>query len=478
MPLMSIVEPVWYNDDLLFMDFFMPLTIDQKQRLFLILKEKQTEDFAFYLIKAIQNGLVLSVIGNLSPLKELTEAYNACKSIPKLEDLQLSVIREYIYQEGANQFKEAFNRPFEENDWSSSDFLQFMAGCFKIEIDSKPVVKLSISDGKVYWRIIKDEAILYDSTHKTRRSPLFCFDDAAKITMTWSQFRRFKDAGKRGSSVAVTQDRFFHECSKDIANMSRPVSDLVWQELRDKGILDKNDRLSHFWISHSGSVTLNSLQTNSHIEYKQISEVLNRISQDPQYATYITDQCVIYRPSRSLKLWQGTGRLINFNPRINGSEVRIWDVSNNGDLMAHDVTEDGLDHDHIPSTVQMSEYQNEERKAFRITEEDKKSSSQWGCIELSHSLHAGGVTYKMNKKDQLKMTNPFYEEVGDYLSKLDNKKTDEYIESLGAFRYLYRCQIKQKFSSTSSGFFHKKQDLKQNIDQLFMRELEKAMAFS
>ena len=458
--------------------FLMPLTIDQKQRLFFLLKEKQTEDLASYLIQAIQNGLVLSVIGNLSPLKELTEAYNACKNIPKLEDLQLSVIKEYIYQEGANQFKDAFNRPFEEKDWSSSDFLQFMAGCFKIEIDSKPVVNLSIYDGKVYWRVVKDEVILYDSTYKARQCPLFSFDNAATVTMTWSQFRRFKDAGKRGSSVAITQDRFFHECSKDIANMRRSLSDLVWQELRDKGLLDKNYRLSHFWISHSGSVKLNSLQANSYIEYRQISEVLNRISQDPQYATHITDQCVIYRPSRSLKLWQGTGRLINFNPRINGSEVRVWDVSNYSDLIAHDIADDGLDHDHIPSTVQMSEYQNEEQKALRITEEDKKVSSQWGCIELNHSFHAGGITYKMNKKDQLKMANPFYEEVEDYLSKLDNKKTDEYIESLGAFRYLYRSQIKQKFSSTSSGFFHKKQDLKQKIDQLFMCELGKTMALS
>ncbi len=456
----------------------MPLTLEQKQQLVLILKEKQTEELASYLIKAIETGLALSVIGNLSPLKELIAAYTVCKTIPKLEDLQLSVIKAYIDQDGVKQFKDALNRPFEENDWSGSDFLQFIANCFNIKIDSQPKVNLSILDGKVYWRVVKDNDVLYNSAQKATLSSAFCIDTAATVTMTWPQFRRFKDAGKRGSSVAITKERFFIACSNKVVDMPRSVSDRIWQELRDKEILDKNYRLSHFWISHSGKIELDSVDNQRYMTYTKISEVLNQISQEPQYTTTIAEQCVIYRSARSLKNWQNTGRLINLNPKIHGYEVRHWDVSNNADLKAHEVTDDALDHDHIPSTVQMSNYQDSERKAWRIEEADKKTSEQWGCIELKHTLHAGGITFKMSKKDQLEMKDPFYTEVSDYLSQLNVKETNEYIEALGAFRYLYRCQIKQKFSSTSSGFFHQKQELKQKIDQLFMDELGKAMALS
>lgn len=465
----------------------MPITIKQKKQLFEALKTQKNEDFTACLIAAIQKGLTVPIISDKPPLNKLVIAYKACKFDTELQNMQLDIIRKYVNKYGTSEFTSSFSKTFDENDWLSSDFLYFIADYFKVKLYSEPQVELNIIDGKVNWRLIKDKEVLYNNhmvEEEKENNTRVSTSGSATIIMSWEQFRLFKDAGKRGSSVSISKEILFNECSKQDDSINESACNRIWQELKDKGLLDKNYRLSHLWISHSGNITLDEIKnmTSDHtFTYTKLATVLNKISQDSQYSKRIGEKCYIFRPSRSLKRWGlNHGYIQNYKPKENGSEVQEFDVSNYKDLINHAVTEDDLEHDHIPSANHMRHYQDKELETGNITKDQKLSSHQMGTIELNHSLHTRGITYQVAKEKQLKMDKPFYEEVDDYLYKLksDGQGINEYIKAIGAFRYLYRCQVKQKFSSVSTGFFSNKQSLRQDIDQLLTKNLKDVIALT
>lgn len=446
----------------------MPLTNEQKQHIFEAINDKDESQLTPCLILAVEHNIKLPIIGEISPLKELITALKACQSDTTLKTMQLEIIKHYITQIGASKFKTALEEDFDTESWASSEFLTFVANTFDITLESEPMVHLTIYDGKVYWKIVKDDQEIYRNQNTIENY----FQQRSQITMSWQQFRQFKDAGKRASSVSITKSRFHDECKLRSPLISEEITNQLWQQLKDKGILDSNHRLSHYWYTANGHIPL-TFNPNSRFRYNKIAEALNAAARNETYSKVVAPSCKIFRPARSVKEWCSTSLLQNSAPKWDNYKTRPFDVSSHKDLTAHSQKQDGLDLDHIPSTNWMKQFQSDEINAGRHQQNDAENRDNWGVIAIDSQLHHSGITHGKSKEEQLTMEKPFFEELKDYLDKSETCSPNEFLQVLGAFRYLYRCQVKQKFSQISNGFFsvNERQSLKAEVDNLLLEKL-------
>lgn len=292
-------------------------------------------------------------------------------------------------------------------------------------------------------------------------------------------------------SVAITKERFAMKFQRS----QRTVADAIWTHLKDLRVLDHNNRLSHAWHCTIGDVPLPYIEervaaigkartgTKAKEEtayYNRTMTALNSISEDRQYAETISrlHPVTLFRPDRSPKSWASTGRVTTHAGRSEPYQVKPWDVSTYSDLNNHAESDDGLDHDHIPSTDFLNTRKKQLLTAKGIASNDDKTD--WGCVAISHDLHKQGVSHSESSASQIKRINkPFFDEVSDYLNKLEMNWQhtllidNEYLKALGAFRYLHRCNITGKFGAVPYGFFNENRDLREEIDQLIMDRLER-----
>jgi len=128
-----------------------------------------------------------------------------------------------------------------EDEWPS-DFLYFLSEQLAISIKASKYVNVALDHGKVYWRVMKDNKVVYDRQAAKSKAPI-TYTQSNSFNLTWDQFRQFKSVGKRYGNVKITERVFvdaFEDAKKDQAKA-------VWDELKKKGFLDEKDRLSTAW---------------------------------------------------------------------------------------------------------------------------------------------------------------------------------------------------------------------------------------
>ena len=462
----------------------------QKKIAFKALKKIPKETLHPYVIRAAFENLMFPTTIETEQLTSLKTTYKTCSSLPVVGALIEQSIIEYFKYVGYEELNKLFDTKFTGDHWPSG-FLIHLINALNINIENNPLVILTIKEGKVYWKYVCGERVLHDRTARKDPDHAFNFDDTKTISMTWEQFREFKDAGKRGGTVAITKERFALEFNRS----QRTVADTIWANLKELGVLDDNNRLSHAWRCTTGEVLLPCIEervaaigkarTATKVKeetayYKQTITALNSISENRQYAETISllHPVTIFRPDRSPKIWASTGRVTTDAGKSKPYQVKPWDISTYSDLNSHAESNDSLDHDHIPSTS----FLNDRKKQLlavqgRASNDDK---TDWGCIAISHDLHKQGVSHSESSTSQTKRINkPFFDEVSDYLNKLEMNWQhtllidNEYLKALGALRYLYRCNTTRKMGTVPYGFFNENSALREEIDQLFMDRLER-----
>lgn len=491
----------------------------QKKNIFLELQKIDQNEIERALISAALSNQIFPSLLEQNELSALKNAYSACKNNIDVKQCLEQAITAWFNSTGTKLFQSMLTGEFDESSWQTG-FLVFMANTLAIQIQHEPVVELAINNGKILWRVMKNNVVLHDRTTRKDPTEAFDFSKAPCVLMTWEQFRIFKDSGKRGGTVAITPFRFFLHYK---GPQKSTAYQNIWLKLKDQGVLDHNNRLSHIWRFAAGNIA------TTRFDYSAIATSLHNITEQSGYSERI--DCIpgakIYRSERSPKTWYGTGFIENADPESERHQVKLLDVSTYQDLNNHDVQKDGLDHDHIPSISTLDEYKytlinSEQNKLFNIKQQllaleftanntsgystrattqplynelqimksnietylqnlRTEDKNKWWCIALPAPFHHDGLTYmKTAAAQKLVVTKPFFDEVSDYLNKLEIYGQNQtpnytYLAALGAFRYLYRCQIKSAPMGVSSRFFNDNTERKQEIDQLFYDRLSKFM---
>ena len=483
----------------------MPLSLKQKQSVLNKIRTTSEESIYEPLLELIKQGVSLPMIGSTSPLKEYLIAYEASKSREKYAQLQLEIIKEHLKEYGCREFMEALTLDTTDIEQFSDKFIEHFSTHFSWPLTLEPSVELTIVKGKVYWKIVRGDDILYDNADAKGHdsSQFFVQDKTITISMSWSSFRRFKDAGKRTSSAEITKARFFAECSelaeevpKNIPKkylQRKSVVTQIWDELQARGLIGHNNRLTHAWYSYSGSLILDCVndiadklasqqdKKETSFIHTYIAQALNNASINPDYRKALPGRLEIFRPARTLRGWKSTGKLTF--PSSVEYPVHQWDVGSYLELKKHEASGDELEHDHIPSQCCIkkdiqNQYQNGDLDASEFNKEEIRSDD-WGSIEVTEAMHKNGKTHFKGADAQLSMGQPFYLELDYYINEAIKKDSSpQYIiEVIGAFRYLFSCHIKEKFMTDySHGFFYNKPDLINDIDTLLLEKLSQASA--
>ncbi len=116
-----------------------------------------------------------------------------------------------------------------------------------------------------------------------------------------------------------------------------------------------------------------------------------------------------------------------------------------------------------------------------------KHGNLWWTIAIPKKLHGQGVTFRQNSSEQLASDeHPFLKDVREYLEILDKRPEDflltidDYIKALGAFRYLYRCQVREsvpvnkkyRTGIAPQSFFKNAKETTDEIDKLFSEKMK------
>lgn len=201
-------------------------------------------------------------------LPALQEAYRVTQG--EVKKALVEPIRLYIASKGAELFKAIEEEASETN----SALLLFLAGQLNIKVTTERLVEVAIQEGKVYWRIMEGDQVIYDRAAAKNHS--FDFSKVKCCRLTWEQFRQFKDSGKRGGTVAVTKEKLV-EYFKDEFQAQAAI---VWQELCDKGIINCKFRLSVGWrIASNKNIKLISLSSGENIINKsEVTDILKNLA--------------------------------------------------------------------------------------------------------------------------------------------------------------------------------------------------------
>lgn len=496
-----------------------PLSDTNKQHIFDSLRifgRLKSNSLTQKLIDAALADLVFPPVFK-TKLISLQLAYQANKSSAAMKALLASAIQTYFEEEGVSLFKELLSGALVPEDWNPS-LMRRLAGD-EIIIIENPYVEATIQNGKIYWCINFGNQIYY-------RRPFYeSIISQARIQnrswhLTWKEFRAFKDAGKRTGTVSITEERFVKEISLFVNN-NVDWATRIWQELKNVGVLDRKLRLSQAWYPFSNeSILLNAVRTNTNL-YQIISNILQQIANNNLFQEAITRDMIIYRPARVSKIWAKTGRITNNkDPSL---ITKIWDVGVSRELRDHAVPDEHLPciADHIPSQSQVKimcnakidQYQREisvymqnnlydlrnipqdllilhqwknywenELKAFKS---DGKGLPLWS-IYITKELDDTGDTTRVCKKAQENLS--FYSSVKKHIDDLKRGLKEgtitltQFIQALGAFRYMYSRMCKQ-ISNINGGkyFIHDisfsffgatdKSSDRREMDEFFIQEM-------
>ncbi len=304
-----------------------------------------------------------------NPLKQklgtLQLALKQNANLPSLQPLLTAAITEYMKVEGCPLFRELITKPIKEDEWSS-DLLHHLAGELKIVMNTPPVVQATIKHGKIYWRILQGNNVIYDR-HQGRNEGIVFTEENSWLT-DWRLFREFKDSGKRFSPVRITKAAF-------LATFPDPAwhgfAGAVWDELKQIGILNAKNRISHGWRAlFNHDVKLNVIERQKFTSVKQgkqrRTELYNLVianlesaANNPNLAETLPaiPGARLFRQERTHKSWAGTGKVSYATPEGESHCTKLWDVSVYEELTQHRSSADEkknhgeiLNYDHIPSS--------------------------------------------------------------------------------------------------------------------------------
>lgn len=430
----------------------------------------------------------------------LQSTYQLCEDEANLKPILLQALETYIDSKGLGLFKKYINKKKIEAVLHTS-LLTFISDHLKLNLN-EPYIELTVNQGKIYWRIMQNNVIRYIRDAWNDKE---FFTKNTQITrLTWEQFRKFKDAGKRGGSVEITKERFSNYfCNKIKIDKTKKKevkqqAEKIWEMLKSGHILDKNNRLSHAWrIKSNQSVSFEGNKFKGYFSFDKIVEAFASITSNNDFKEDFTEyypDAYSYRSERSPKTWQSTGRVINRDGKSDEHATQCWDVSIYSDLNSHAANDDGLDHDHIPSAGAIRKHRKQWKKDVYEYEEnyegenDKlvelataEKADHWWTIAIPHELHKKGLTFaeSANVQEALVET-PLYDEVIFYLSILEKElSSSDYLKALGAFRFLYHCQIKNPTEilkgeydrSWISWHFFQDDNRRNKLDTLFNEKL-------
>ncbi len=237
------------------------------------------------------------------------------------------------------------------------------------------------------------------------------------------------------------------QLDNDIEQKKIADAQSIWNELRDKGILNHRNRFSHSWrVLPQQYITLTTLP--KYITYQNIVAILYGIADNEDYKENIPNSdFFIFRKERSVKSWSTEGLVKNKNV---DHPIKQLDVSVYGHIKLY-TNKQSLDHDHIPSEERLKHEAKKLSSEWTFSQQEENNGDLFWTMALPHALHTRGNTYFRTYAQQMASddgSHPFLQDLKVYFVRLDDDyksgqiTVTEYIEYIGAFRHLYRCQVK------------------------------------
>lgn len=251
----------------------MPSPLSTKEKAAFVEKLKKysdTEELKIALSDAVRDGLVFP-----SPIEDaicsIRQAYQDNKK-SSAETFLKSAIDALVTEKVFPAFNKLLQQTSE--DYYPGELIHFLAKQLNIVLDEPRLVQVAIKDGKIYWRVKKGDIVIYDR-QTAKRKPAFTFTEENSLDMTEDQFREFKDTGKRYGTVKITRELFANYFNEELRNQARAV----WDELKEKAILDQKNRLSGIWRMASGeTIPLNALTDPKWVISKdQLKDILKTL---------------------------------------------------------------------------------------------------------------------------------------------------------------------------------------------------------
>lgn len=493
-----------------------PLSEQNKLHIFnsLRLCIRLKDDFKQILIDAaLENAEFPPVFKDkLAPLQL---AYSANTSSLAVRSLLASAIVKYFEEEGLLCFNELLNGPFIESEWCSN-LMKILANG-NIIIAENPYVLATIQNGKIYWCVVFGTRTIYRRpTHATIIAQ--AITDNRTWRLTWDEFRRFKDGGKRTGTVPVTKERFV-----ETIDLGEALAKKIWEELLSVGILNEKFCLSQEWYAFSGEkIILNCVDIKKDNKiYQKIADALQNITRNQDHSEVVARGMEIYRPARVSKIWASTGRVTQCHTD-NVATTKLWDVGVYRELRDQSIPQKPPCRiDHIPSRSQVKmmcqthidqclqemntytrinprELRNPPQDLLQLQkkhqnlktqletfENDKKGLPLWS-VYIPKEIDDTGDTTGTCKKAQKDLS--FYSSVKKHIDDLKKGlKTgaftlNQVLHALGAFRYMYSRMCKPISHINKQNFIHdisysffgpgeKSNDRKQ-MDNLFIEEMK------
>lgn len=494
-----------------------PLSDESKKYVFDELQKFSTEHPDIFRQKLIQAACNNSKFPPIFSEKflSLQLAYQANHQDQNQKPLLMMLLENYFNNEGLSLFiNEVLKKPFVANDWT--DHLARTLVGSEIQIPDDILVEATIKAGKVYWCVHYGEGKV---TYRRENCPAIyshkSFIDEAReqnrtFSLTWDNFRNFKDAGKRTGTVVVTAERFANEFQDKPLEWSQNIH----AQLTEIGILDiETYKLSSSWYPLSQAhITLENV---AGIDYQRIATALQNITNNPAYHEEFSPGLIMYRPACAAKLWKKTGLIQNdIDGHFAMTQSKPWDVAVYSELSAYGETHNGFEVDHIPSKAQIKivyepqiHHQLSHLLPYSKTNVDVKTQVNFlqnrlkffksagdgpkgfWCIYVTKSQHDFNPTTRLSDKKQAELS-PF-DSINKYLDIFEEDLKErkitlsQFIQILGAFRYLVSrmCKnIENIENEESKVFIHHEPNCffstpesKRQLDNLFISKMQNLM---
>lgn len=430
-----------------------------------------------------------------APLGSLQRAYQEHQHNEAVAPHLKTAIESHMKSVAIPQMKLLLQSQTIADEWQS-EFLYYLAGELKIEIQSTPLVQATIKDGKVYWRIVKAGDVIYERPCNARDR--ITFTEENSWFSDWETFRLFKDSGKRYSPVAITKQRLI-DALKDKPHASEKLAKQIWNELKKNGVLTAKNKLSAGWRAmsqdqlHLKAIEKITVKTHKKELYKTLGRTLMQLANTQAHAEKIDrlDNAIKFRPERTQQNWSESANVYHADRHSQEHSSKLWDVAIHGELDAHRNTETEvasygmkLNYDHIPASAILGHSCGASSKAYEVTELAY-------TIAIPELLHKDGATHMVLLADQIKHKgNVFLNDVNTHLTNIEASPDkyhltgkNDYLQAVGAFRTMYHIHLKpeatvpgttNKLGGNSSSFFSKTKD-KQEIDKMFISKMQETM---
>ncbi len=198
-------------------------------------------------------------------LEALQLAYREHKEDETIQSLIERAINQFIKTEGIEMWNELLEQEFVEWRWT---FIHFVTKELKIV---QPYVQVVIQGGKRYWRLMNGDQ---ESFRKENQKEFdFSREEKRSVRMPWELFKILKNGGKRSGNVAITEERFLRAFDPHHQHQAAAV----YQNLKEKGVLNEKNRLSHSWRVCAGKqISLQAIEDSGTYGFtKKGSEILS-----------------------------------------------------------------------------------------------------------------------------------------------------------------------------------------------------------